>query len=255
MAERAGKVRIGCAGWTIPRSHAHVFPRGASVLERYARVFDAVEVNSTFYRTPRPGTCQRWADSVPGGFRFSLKLPRAMTHYARLRDPEGPLDAFFASVAPLGRALGAVLAQLPPTLALDEGVADAFFAALRARVGRRMVVACEPRHASWEGEAARALWKRHRVARVAADPPRFVADAAPDGARPAYWRWHGSPRIYHDAYSDARLDALARSLQQDGEGWTIFDNTAGGHATADALRLRARVEGRDALHPPREAAA
>ena len=255
MAERAGRIWIGCAGWSIPRSHAHAFPRGASVLERYARVFDAVEVNSTFYRTPRPGTCQRWADSVPDGFRFSLKLPRAMTHYARLRDAEAALDAFFASVAPLSRAVGAVLAQLPPTLALDEEVADAFFGAVRARVRRRVVVACEPRHASWESGAARALWRRHRVTRVAADPPRFVADAEPEGARPAYWRWHGSPRIYHDAYSDARLDALVRSLQQAGEGWAIFDNTAGGHATADALRLRARLEGLDVLSPPREAAA
>jgi uncharacterized protein YecE (DUF72 family) len=238
--------------------HAHLFPRGATALERYARVFDAVEVNSTFYRTPRPGTCQRWADSVPAGFRFSLKLPRALTHYARLRDPEVALDDFFTAVAPLVRKLGAVLAQLPPTLALDEGVADAFFAAVRQRVGRRVVVACEPRHASWAGDASEALWKRHRLARVAADPSRFDGDALPAGARPAYWRWHGAPRIYYDRYDDARLEALAAELRADPEAWAIFDNTASGQAIGDALRLRARLQDSQGIAgapPPREAAA
>lgn len=248
------RFRIGCAGWTIPRAHARRFPAGASVLERYARVFDAVEVNSTFYRTPRPGTCQRWADSVPASFRFSLKLPRTLTHYARLREPEAGLDAFFANVAPLAPALGAVLVQLPPTLALDAAVADAFFAALRARVRRKVVVACEPRHASWREPEAEALWRRHRVARVAADPPRFGDDAAPGGARPAYWRLHGSPRIYHDAYDDARLADVARALAGDPGAWVIFDNTAGGHATGDALRLRARLA-RGALAPDGDMAA
>lgn len=255
MTQQGSRVRIGCAGWSIPRPHAHLFPRGASVLERYARVFDTVEVNSTFYRTPRPGTCQRWADSVPPGFRFCLKLPRTLTHYARLREPDAVLDAFFANVAPLSRMLGAVLAQLPPTLALHEQVADGFFAAVRARVGRGVVVACEPRHASWQGAVAEALWKRHRVARVAADPPRFEADAVPGGARPGYWRWHGSPRIYHDSYDDAQLDGLVAWLRRQEGGWVIFDNTASGHATADALRLRARLAAAPVRLPPAEVAA
>lgn len=247
--------RIGCAGWSIPRQHAHHFPRGTSVLQRYAQVFDAVEVNATFYRMPRAATFERWAESVPDGFRFSLKLPRTLTHYARLREPEAGLDAFLARAAPLGQKLGAVLAQLPPTLALDPDTAEHFFAALRVRLGQHVVVACEPRHASWTGRSLTALLKRHRVTRVAADPPRFEADALPAGARPAYWRWHGSPRLYYDAYDDARLATLANELCADRGAWAIFDNTAHGHAAHDALRLRALLAGDGAAHPPGRVAA
>lgn len=247
--------RIGCAGWSIPRQHARHFPRGASVLHRYAQVFDGVEVNATFYRTPRAATFQRWADSVPDAFRFCLKLPRTLTHYARLRDPEPGLDAFFAKAAALGRKLGAVLAQLPPTLALDLDTAEHFFAALRVRVDPQVVVACEPRHVSWARDPAlAALFNRHRVARVAADPPRHGADAAPAGTRPAYWRWHGSPRVYHDSYADVRLAALAGSLQADPGAWAIFDNTASGHAVHDALRLRAMLASTKAAGVGMEAA-
>ena len=244
-------LRIGCAGWSIPRQHAHHFPRGASVLQRYAQVFDAVEINATFYRTPRAATFQRWAESVPEGFRFSLKLPRTLTHYARLRDPEAGLDAFFACAAPLGEKLGAVLAQLPPTLAWDPDTAEHFFAALRVRVGEHVVVACEPRHASWADRPVAALLGRHRVARVAADPPRFEVDALPSGTRPAYWRWHGSTRVYYDAYEDARLAILADALRADPGAWAIFDNTAHGHATNDALRLRAMLAPGAASHSGR----
>ena len=224
------------------------------MLQRYAQVFDAVEVNATFYRTPRAATFQRWAESVPDGFRFSLKLPRTLTHYARLREPEAGLDAFLARAAPLGEKLGAVLAQLPPTLALDPDTAERFFAALRARVGRGVLVACEPRHASWSGRSLVALLQRHRVTRVAADPPRFDADALPAGARPAYWRWHGSPRLYYDAYDDARLATLAEALRADPDGWAIFDNTAHGHAAHDALRLRAMLAPTVAARPGGNAA-
>ena len=247
-------VRIGCAGWSIPRQHAHHFPRGSSVLHRYAQIFDAVEINATFYRTPRAATFQRWAESVPDGFRFSLKLPRTLTHYARLREPDAGLDEFFACTAPLGQKLGAVLAQLPPTLALDMDTAEHFFAAVRVRVGKQVVVACEPRHASWTGRTLVALLKRHGVTRVAADPPRFEADALPAGARPAYWRWHGSPRVYYDAYEDARLAPLADALRADPGAWAIFDNTAHGHATHDALRLRAMLAPDAALRCGREPA-
>lgn len=224
------------------------------MLERYAQVFDAVEVNATFYRTPRASTFQRWAESVPDGFRFSLKLPRTLTHYARLREPEAGLDAFLACAAPLGGKLGAVLAQLPPTLALDTDTAEHFFAALRVRVGEGVVVACEPRHPSWGGRSPVALLKRHRVTRVAADPPRFAADALPAGARPAYWRWHGSPRLYYDAYDDARLATLGEALRADPGAWAIFDNTAHGHAAHDALRLRGSLASAVAARPGRKAA-
>src|SRR5205085_4945044 len=75
--------RVGCAGWSILSRHAGLFDAGASHLARYATRFDAVEVNSSFYRPHAQATYARWAASVPRRFRFSVKLPKAITHDAR----------------------------------------------------------------------------------------------------------------------------------------------------------------------------
>ena len=217
------------------------FPAEGSALERYAAVFDAVEINSSFYRSHRPATWERWAASVPAGFRFAVKLPRAATHEARLVGCGALLTRFADEVAGLGEKRGPVLVQLPPSLAFDAGVADGFFREVAAIVGG--TVACEPRHPSWFEEDADALLVRHRVARVAADPARVPAAAWPGGWRGlTYARWHGSPAVYRSSY-DAAAIANHAAIAGVGESWTIYDNTTLGAATANALTLRA------VLHP------
>ena len=247
---RVGAVRIGCAGWSIPSRHAHLFDDGESHLARYATRFDVTEINSTFYRPHQPKTFERWAASVPTRFRFSVKLPRQITHEARLYRTGDALTEFFEGVAGLGSKLGGMLVQLPPSLAFDARLADTFFAMLRRRCDQP--VACEPRHASWFEPAVDSLWQRFAIARVAADPARLPAAARPGGAsakaRWSYWRWHGSPRIYYSRYEDAALEALAQALRHQARArspaWCILDNTAHGHAMEDAARLQDFVAGR-----------
>lgn len=235
-------IRIGCAGWSIGSMHAGLFDDGDSMLARYATRFDTVEINSCFYRPHQPKTYERWAASVPADFRFSVKLPRSITHEARLVGGEDLLARFLGETAALGHKLGGILVQLPPSLPFDAAVADAFFERLRASTGAPL--ACEPRHRSWFDAAVAPLWARYDVTRVAADPAR-VPDAARAAGQGAwrYWRWHGSPRIYYSGYDDAALQALARELvaraRSDREAWCILDNTAEGHAVTDAARLQA----------------
>jgi uncharacterized protein YecE (DUF72 family) len=241
------RVRIGCAGWSIPSRHGALFGEGDSHLARYATRFDVAEINSTFYRPHAARTFERWAAAVPARFRFSAKLPRAVTHDARLHGVGDALTAFFDAVAGLGPKLGGVLVQLPPSLAFEARVADRFFAMLRRRSDTR--VACEPRHASWFSPAAGLVLARHAVARAAADPARLPDAAHPGGsgaaARWSYWRWHGSPRMYYSRYDDAALQALAQALVRVGTArapaWCLFDNTAHGHAMEDAARLQSMV--------------
>jgi uncharacterized protein YecE (DUF72 family) len=243
----ARRVRVGCAGWSIPSRHAHLFGEGDSHLARYATRFDVVEINSTFYREHKASTFERWAAGVPAGFRFSAKLPRAITHDARLQGAGDMLTAFFDSTAGLGRKLGGVLVQLPPSLAFDVRVSDRFFAVLRRRFDGP--VACEPRHASWFGAAAETVFGRYAIARAAADPAPVPEAARPGGThagtRWSYWRWHGSPRKYYSRYDDAALALLAHALAGRGSvrapAWCILDNTAHGHAMDDAARLQAMV--------------
>lgn len=238
----AGPFRIGCAGWSIASQHAPLFGPGESQLARYATRFDVVEINSSFHRPHRPETYARWAAAVPRRFRFSVKLPRTITHEARLRHSRELLARFAGEVSGLGTKLGGLLVQLPPSLDYDARVANTFFAMLRRRFDT--AIACEPRHPSWFEPRVDALWQRHRIARVAADPARPPDASEPGGAGDwHYWRWHGSPRIYYSAYDDARLRELLRSAaaraRRGRPAWCIFDNTAHGHATTDALRLLA----------------
>jgi len=207
-------------------------------------VFDAAEINSTFHRPHRAATYERWAASVPPSFRFSVKLPRTITHDQRLAQVQHLVDGFLAELAPLREQIGCLLVQLPPSLQLDLPVARGFLAGLRERFEGG--IAIEPRHASWfTPEAGRMLAGLH-VARVAADPPR-----APQGGEPggwegmAYYRLHGSPRVYYSSYDAAFLDALAGRLRAYSAGgrpcWCIFDNTTLGAGTANAFDLAARV--------------
>ena len=239
------KIYVATAGWSIPRAEQPRFPQGESHLARYARVLPAVEINSTFHRPHRAATFERWAASVPRAFRFSIKIPRTITHDQRLAGSAGLIREFLASLAPLGSKMGCLLVQLPPSLAFDARVARAFFTVLRKRFDRG--IALEPRHASWfEGRADRLL-NEYEVARVAADPPRAQVGSEPGGWRGlAYFRLHGSPRIYYSSYEDGYLDALADKLRDLKKrripSWCVFDNTTLGAGTGNALSAIERLE-------------
>jgi uncharacterized protein YecE (DUF72 family) len=242
----APPVRIGCAGWSFASVQARYFDAGESQLARYATRFDVVEINSSFYRPHQRATYARWAASVPRDFRFSVKLPREVTHDARLERCGKVLDRFAGEVEGLGAKLGGLLVQLPPSLAHAPRTAATFFAMLRRRFPRARL-ACEPRHASWFAPAVDALWERHAVARVAADPPPVPGAAMPGGAgRWHYWRLHGSPRMYYSEYGEARLRAIAEALRMHARAgrpaWCVFDNTAHGFSISDAACLQALLE-------------
>ena len=210
-------MRIGTAGWGLPRLWRAEFPPDGSYLERYAARFPAVEINSSFYRQHRRAVYERWAAAVPPDFRFAVKLPRAITHDQALVATDVLMAVFLDEVAGLGARLGPVLVQLPPSLVLDT-------------------------------EHAEELLRRHRIARVAADPARVPAAAEPGGDRSlVYYRLHGSPTMYRSDYDPPRIAALAERLRESAapgvEPWCIFDNTTLGAATGNALSLASQLAG------------
>src|ERR1700761_6774753 len=155
--------RIGTAGWSVPRAVRDRFPAEGSILQKYAAVFDAVEINSSFYRPHKLETYARWAAATPDGFRFSVKLPKSITHERRLVDVDEPLDRFLSETSALGGKRGPILIQLPPSLRFEVGVAEAFLDLFRQRCDGE--AALEPRHASWFTPDADALLVRCRIAR------------------------------------------------------------------------------------------
>lgn len=233
---------IGCAGWSISSAVSTRFSGDGTHLERYARVFNAVEINSSFYRPHQPKTYARWAASVPDAFRFSVKMPRTISHELRLRDAEPAAVAFIEQVAMLGGKLGCLLLQLPPSLAVDIRAAERFFAMLRGLTS--VPVVCEPRHASWFTAAAAKLFSGAGIAYVHAHPAPIPGVEPGNDSELLYIRLHGAPRIYYSSYDDAFLNATAEKIvaaaRAGRQAWCVFDNTAGGEAVPNALALKQR---------------
>jgi uncharacterized protein YecE (DUF72 family) len=172
-------------------------------------------------------------------------MPRAITHDRRLADARPLVEEFLHQLRPLGKRVGCLLVQVPPKLELETRTARGFLDHLRHAFEGE--VALEPRHESWFTPAAERMLARLRVARVAADPPRAPAGGDPGGwTGMAYYRLHGSPRMYYSSYEGDFLDALATrlgALRREGiPAWCIFDNTTLGAGTANALSLLARLE-------------
>jgi uncharacterized protein YecE (DUF72 family) len=237
---KAVDIRVGTAGWSIPRASAFRFDSAGTHLERYSRVLRCVEINSSFYRPHARATYARWRASTPPDFRFAVKLPRTITHELKLRDAERPLVEFLNQTSGLEEKRGPVLVQLPPSLSFDADVVTLFLGVLRSVYDGPLV--CEPRHPTWFSPSVAALLEGYRISRVAADPPKAPAADAPGGWRGlAYFRLHGSPRTYWSRYDASYISALAvtlRRLAAGAEAWCVFDNTATGSAIENALELR-----------------
>jgi uncharacterized protein YecE (DUF72 family) len=245
-AARSSSLVIGTAGWSIPRAEQQRFPQGGLHLERYAQVLPVAEINSSFHRPHRPELYAKWAAMVPPHFRFSVKVPKAITHELRLLDCEQLLADFLDQSEALGDRRGPLLVQLPPSLEYEPSLAGAFLEVLRALYDG--VVVIEPRNATWFGDEAEGMLVEYQVGRVAADPARVPAAAVPGGwAGIRYYRLHGSPRPYWSRYDVGYIEALAGDIWKTAvagaPAWCIFDNTASGAAMSNALELAAIARG------------
>lgn len=234
-----GEIRIGVAGWSLASVYRRDESRSNPLLQQYAELFSAVEINSSFYRPHRFATYERWSAGVPDQFRFAVKVPKRMTHELRLLGCRTEIEAFSAAVRGLGNKLAVLLVQLPPSLSFDETVARDFFLAMRTEF--KANIACEPRNPSWFTAAADDVLGEFLVTRVSADPkPAGCRLRRSPPASFEYLRLHGAPQVYHSSYSAAHLRRLAaviaaRRVARD--TWCIFDNTASGAAWSNALTL------------------
>jgi uncharacterized protein YecE (DUF72 family) len=237
-------VYIGCAGWNFVRASAPTTAADGTQLQKYAALFRSVEINSSFHRSHRRATYERWAASVPEEFRFSVKMPKEITHANRLADSTELVDRFLHEAHGLGPKLGCVLVQLPPSLEFSSALVERFVESVRSRYDGPLVL--EPRHATWFAHDANRMLQRLGVTRVAADPAVVPAAGEPGGdPGKVYFRLHGSPQLYYSSYTHSFLDALAFRLRAYAKAgarvWCIFDNTIQGAATSNALHLLRKI--------------
>ena len=237
-------IHVGCSGWNYRDWRGELYPADAPEarwLECYARRFDTVEVNATFYRLVSREAVARWLAQTPEDFVFAVKASRYLTHTKRLLDAEQALARFYESIQPLIQAgrLGAVLWQLPENFHRDDERLASFLRILS--VGRH---ALELRHPSWFVPQVMALLREHDVALVLGDHPQRPYQSHEATASWRYVRFHYGARGRRGNYSPAELEQWAQRLH----GWraseelfAYFNNDWEGFAPRNALWLRERL--------------
>ncbi len=240
---------LGTMGFSYKDWNAVFYPDGLAqrdYLAHYSRVFDAVELDSTFYGTPRTEYVERWAEVTPPEFTFCVKTPRDVTHERRLENAQEPMAEFLDTMSLLGDKLGAVLIQLPPDLTFTYIHKLAVF--LR-QLPDRYRYAVEFRHPSWHTTATGQLLQNHKVCWVSTDyvhlPQRVYVTTDF-----IYVRWigrHGQYALKDRERTDPtqRLQAWYEDIHTRRDQFStvfgFFNNDFAGHAPATCNRFKTIV--------------
>jgi uncharacterized protein YecE (DUF72 family) len=233
------EVRIGCSGWHYDHWCGLFYPGGLAKtqwLQFYARQFDTVELNSSFYHLPSEKTFVGWRESTPDNFIFAVKVSRFITHLKRLRNLGSAMDKFLTHAASLKEKLGPLLYQLPPNMKRNDELLRSFVSTLPPEYHHVF----EFRHESWIDYSVFRILQEYKAGLCVFDMPRLSCPLIATSGF-AYIRFHGSGSLYSSCYSDEALSLWARRIiQLAGEVNTVyvyFNNDAEAFAARNALSL------------------
>ncbi|MGB9892811.1 MAG: DUF72 domain-containing protein [Candidatus Saccharicenans sp.] len=232
------KVYIGTSGWSYPGWRVRFYPaelKSQDWLQFYAQHFDTVEINMTFYRSPKPETLRNWANKTPENFLFTLKANRQITHLKKLRKVEHDLEHLAFLARQLGRKAGCLLYQLPPSLTKDLELLENFLKILPA--GFHQVI--EFRHPSWYAPEVYQLLSNYQAIFCVVSSGRVPAEVVVT-SEVAYFRFHGLTGGYRYRYSDEELKKWAEAISRTAakEVYIYFNNDYQAHAVFNALKLK-----------------
>lgn len=238
------QLHIGTSGWSYKEWKGIFYPeklKPSAYLSYYSTVFDALEINTSFYHLPREQTVRNWGESVPDGFFICPKLSRVISHYKKLHDAAEPLCRFFDVFDILHSKLGPVLIQLPAQVRYQQDVAETFFGLISTQY-KSYDFAIEIRHDSWLSKESIALLKQHNISLVIAQSGMPYPYHEFVTAQNIYLRFHGPEKLYASSYDDATLKAYAKKCQDWISAghtiWAFFNNTMTGQAIDNAKRLK-----------------
>ena len=245
--------RIGCSGWNYKHWRGNFYPTALPLREwfgEYARVFDTVEINNTFYRLPESSTFELWREKAPDDFLYAIKASRFITHLKRLGEPEEPVTRLFERACQLRAHLGPVLYQLPSNFRCDLKRLDDFLALLPRTLGEingtpadhEIRHVFEFRHPSWYGEETQAVLRAHGVVMCLHDKAGSAV-FEPIDTPFLYVRFHGPGGRYFGRYDRPRLQHWASRLAEQWRAgrdvFAYFNNDPEGMAVINAQELRA----------------
>lgn len=240
---------IGTMGFSYKDWAGSFYPPGVNArdyLVHYSRVFNAVEIDSTFYGIPKPSSIVRWRDQSPGEFKICVKVPRSITHEAGLVDTQREMDSFIQAIAPLGEKIGVILIQFPPSFDLSKrGVFEEFL----KNLPKTHLFAVEFRHRSWYIPQTRDLLKESAVCWAASEYPGvpkevemtteiiFVRLVGQHGR----FRAHDREQIDVSPQLKRWWKWIKSKSDQVHSAYVFFNDDYSGHAPASANRFKAII--------------
>jgi len=204
-------VWIGTSGFQYPEWKGNFYPEdlpAAKMLPFYAERFSTTEINYTFHRIPAAKTIDNWSQQTPAHFKFALKAPQKITHFAKLRDCADTLDYFCQIVSGLGERLGPILFQLPPNFKKDAAILSSFLRELPSKFRG----AFEIRHESWFDEEIFEMLKARNIALCIADTDKL---ATPTVATADY----GYLRLRREDYNKIDIERWANFVREQQNAW------------------------------------
>jgi uncharacterized protein YecE (DUF72 family) len=153
---------VGCSGWSYSAWEGHFYPKSLeskNYLEYYSKIFDYVEIESSFYRIPNTSTTTRWSEITPDDFRFTMKFPKKITHSKRLKEVESDMEYLHKVLTPLASKLACLLIQLPPSMTMKEGMKKI----PELPFDKRFRYAVEARHKSWFDNKVYSFFKKNDI--------------------------------------------------------------------------------------------
>jgi uncharacterized protein YecE (DUF72 family) len=241
---------IGTSGWDYFDWKGRFYPESLKpreYLSYFSCHFPTSEVNYSFYHLPKISTYEKWAAQVPATFIFALKAGRTITHIQRLKEVERAWTTFLENAAALGRKLGPVLLQLPPSFKADPGRLEEFLClSPGAMVAGRVLLAFEFRHSSWFEDRTFEVLAKHQACLVIADSQRY-ARAPMEVMTPfVYLRFHGPRELFSSEYSREQLSEWAGRIREWLAGgrsvYAYFNNDFHGYAISNARLLASLLE-------------
>ncbi|MCD6289233.1 MAG: DUF72 domain-containing protein [Anaerolineae bacterium] len=241
---REGRCRVGTSGWVYPHWKGVFYPSDlpqARWFQHYARYFDTVEINNTFYRLPSEQAFDHWREQAPPGFVYAVKANRYITHVRRLRECREPLERFLSRASRLDNALGPILYQLPPKWRPNAERLAAFVKLLPPD----RVHVFEFRDPRWFTPVVLDILRAHGLSFCIYHMPGIECPREITGST-VYVRMHGAGELYGGSYSLNALRGWANRIrawcQSGHDVYVYFNNDAFGHAVRNALTLKELLE-------------
>ncbi len=232
--------RIGCSGYHYPEWKGIFYPENLAQrrwFEFYAKHFNSLELNVTFYRFPKLDVLKSWYDSSPVEFSFTVKAPRHITHFKKFKEAQQMLNDFYlASREGLREKLGCILFQFPANYRYEPDRLQRIVDLLDVSVKNVL----EFRHESWWNQHVYESLEKNQISFCGMSHPALSEEAI-GTSDTLYYRFHGVPHLYTSRYGIGQLEQIAHSLlahKRATKAFVYFNNTAEGNAITNARQLQ-----------------